>query len=139
MREIWLLPNRRIFALGMVFPGVVTLLGLLLIWQKWGWIWGLALSVAGLSFAVLIAWQMSVPRLAYRGGELLSVFAIRAAAAIALGVCGMLFSFQWGGANHNRARRSAGAKPGVTDRRTSNRLSKLRREDDLRNLGRWIH
>ena len=38
----------------------------------------------------------------------------------------MLFSFQWGGANHNRARRSAGAKPGVADRRASNRLSKLR-------------
>jgi len=71
MREIWLLPNRRIFALGMVFPGVVTLLGLMLIWQKWGWIWGLALSVAGLSFALLIAWQMSVPRMAHRGGELL--------------------------------------------------------------------
>ncbi len=71
MREIWLLPNRRIFALGMVFPVVVTLLGLMLIWQKWGWIWGLALSVAGLSLALLIAWQMSVPRLAHRGGELL--------------------------------------------------------------------
>src|SRR5436190_19922106 len=69
----------------------------------------------------------------------LSVFAIRAAAAIAPGVRGMLFSFQWGGANHNRARRSAGAKPGVADRRASNRISKLRREDDLRLMGRWVH
>jgi hypothetical protein len=71
MRETWLRTNRRILYLGMIFPGLAIFIGLLLMWLKAALPWTVALVGLGILMASLIAWQLSVPRLAYSSEELL--------------------------------------------------------------------
>jgi hypothetical protein len=72
MRETWLRTNRRILGLGMIFPTVGLAVGLWLLWLK-SPVWQIGLTVIGFSAVAiaLLAWQMTVPRLAGDEGELL--------------------------------------------------------------------
>lgn len=77
MREIWLLPNRRVLWISMVLPGCVTVasgiaIGLTL-HQGWTWFRFVSLLVGGWGLlGTLLLWRsIYVPRLAYEDGDLL--------------------------------------------------------------------
>jgi len=88
--ETWLRPNRRALALGMIAPGGLAALGAaaaLGAFAPAGWallvLGGIAL-LGGLATIGSLAWQMRVPRIGYRGGEVL--FQLRAGRPIAVPV-----------------------------------------------------
>ena len=93
MRETWLRSNRRILGLGMIFPAAGLTVGVWLLWLK-SPDWQIGLTVIGLSAIAiaLLAWQMTVPRLASDGGELLIFLRPGHPISIAGGIRRMFFS-----------------------------------------------
>ena len=77
MREIWLRPNRRALGVAMIAPAVVTCLGVTLAilgwWTDAPWQFGGGIATTGMGAVLLmLLWAaMTIPRLAYRDGELL--------------------------------------------------------------------
>jgi MFS family permease len=78
MREVWLRPNRRALAFGLVLPLLGTILGAALVGAAWSlgdwrwlqWIGWPLIALAGATTGVLVHW-LRTPRLAYEGGFLL--------------------------------------------------------------------
>lgn len=65
---VWLRQNTRVLALGMIPPGILALIGLLVLLLAHGTlgrIVGSVMAAAGGSLVLLLAWQMRTPRLAY--------------------------------------------------------------------------
>jgi hypothetical protein len=71
---VWLKPNLRALGLGLILPAVLILLGaglLALAPALAGRLAGSLLVALGAALALLLAWQMCLPRLAYEDGNLL--------------------------------------------------------------------
>jgi hypothetical protein len=76
MYEVWVRPNRRAILFGAAVPLVSVVVGLWMaarlaegaVWVLW---LGVLLAGFGAVCAVLILWQLRLPRVAYRGGEVL--------------------------------------------------------------------
>ena len=69
-REVWLRPNRRALALGLVPACLLLAAGLAAIAMAWlvvGW----TLLAGGVYLAGVVVWAMRQPRLAYQDGQLL--------------------------------------------------------------------
>ncbi|MCR9120419.1 MAG: hypothetical protein NXI22_26080 [bacterium] len=75
MRETWLKPNRRVFAVAMFFAVALALVGLAVLIFGYSSLWlfwtGLALAIAGTLVAAASGLQMVPPRIAYEDGFLL--------------------------------------------------------------------
>jgi hypothetical protein len=88
MTEVWLRTNRRALAFGLVPPLLIALVGLPLAFggegRAWvGWL-GIAMTLLGTGISALLAWQMRVPRIAYRDGQVF--FTLRPGKAIGVPV-----------------------------------------------------
>jgi hypothetical protein len=79
-QEIWLRPNRRALAAGLVVPTVLLGLALTLLIGTGGpvWAWGLGAVLLVSALLALLAWWMldRTPRLAYQDGDLVVNLAI---------------------------------------------------------------
>jgi hypothetical protein len=88
MSEVWLRTNRRALAFGLIPPLLITAIGLQLVFgiedRSWVYWLGMAMTIVGASIVALLLWQMRVPRIAYRDGEVL--FALRHGEAICVPV-----------------------------------------------------
>jgi hypothetical protein len=77
MNEVWLRPNRRALGFGMILPAAVAVAGVALAtggvasWGAAGAVVGWLLAAVGFSLMAALAWQMRIPRVAFRSGELL--------------------------------------------------------------------
>jgi hypothetical protein len=90
MTEIWLRTNRRALALGLIPPILLAAIGMGLLvsapsdsvaWTRWI---GGFMVLASAGIVVLLIWQMRIPRIAYRDGEVL--FAMQSGPPLALPV-----------------------------------------------------
>src|SRR5436190_22289795 len=78
MPEVWLRPNRRALLLGMIMPAVAVLAGAwgvayALVTQAsfWWMLPGVLIALVGIYLIGSLGFSLSLPRVAYEGGELL--------------------------------------------------------------------